>query len=253
MCRLLGLYGQADNWRDIVTAFNKQAETGNIPPEDEVEPGHKDGWGMTISNRKQTAMVSFTRQLGSACDSPAYRETLYSLPVQPGIFLCHLRKASANIAITLSNTHPFVHNGWAFIHNGSVFGAESLPRDPALFLTSDDSDTEHFFHYLLTKINDHSGDKTVSEIIVDAIASLTVDYTSLNLLLSNGRDLYVARCFKKYKDYYTLYYYQLPAGIIVCSEPIESKELNQDRWTLLANNSLSRIFGSPPRIEKITI
>jgi glutamine amidotransferase len=253
MCRLLGLFGQADNWRDIVTAFNKQAETGNIPPEDEVEPGHKDGWGMTISNRKQTAMVSLTRQLGSACDSPAYREALYSLPVQPDIFLCHLRKASANIAITLSNTHPFVHNGWAFIHNGTVFGAESLHRDPALLLTSDDSDTEHLFHYLLTKINDHSRDKTVSEIIVDAITSLTVDYTSLNLLLSNGRDLYVARCFKKYKDYYTLYYSQLTDGIILCSEPIDSKGLNRAGWILIAKNSLLRIHGSPPQIEEVKI
>jgi hypothetical protein len=105
----------------------------------------------------------------------------------------------------------------------------------------------------LTKINGHTEDKTVSEIIVAAIASLAVDYTSLNLLLSNGRDLYVVRCFKKYKDYYTLYYYQLPAGIIICSEPIESKELNPDRWTLLANNSISRIVASPPRIEKFKI
>jgi len=208
---------------------------------------------MAIYNPGQTAMVPLVRQLSSAYDSVSYREELCSLPAQPDIFLCHLRKASDIIPITLSNTHPFAHNGWAFMHNGTVFQAESLPRDSALVFTSDNSDTEHLFHYLLTKINGHSGDRTVSEIITDAIASLTVDYTSLNLLLSNGRDLYVARCFKKHKDYYTLYYYQLSAGIIVCSEPIESKELNQDRWSLLANNSLLKIFGSSPQIEEVKI
>jgi len=94
MCRLLGMYGQVENWHEIVMAFSKQAETGIIPPVEGTEPGHKDGWGMTISNRKQSAMVSLIRQLGSAHDSEGYRGALYSLPAQPDIFLCHLRKAS---------------------------------------------------------------------------------------------------------------------------------------------------------------
>jgi predicted glutamine amidotransferase len=251
MCRLLGIYGQAENWREIVRAFNRQAETGNIPPGEEAAPGHKDGWGMAISNRQQTAMVPLNRQLGSACESTAYRESLYSLPDQPAVFFCHLRKASDNIAITLSNTHPFVHSGWGFIHNGTVFRAESLYRDPALLSTSDGSDTEHLFHYLLTKIFDNPGDKTTAAAIVHAISSLTADYTSLNFLLSNGRDFYAARCFKKYKDYYTLYYYQLAAGIIICSEPIESEGLDHSHWTLLAKNSLLRIHGSPPQIVEV--
>lgn len=249
MCRLLGIYGQAENWREVATAFKDQAETGNIPPGEESAPGHKDGWGMAISNGKQTAMVHLNRQLGSASQSAAYRESLYVLPDQPDIFVCHLRKASDNIAITLSNTHPFVHNGWAFIHNGTVYQAESLPRAPDLISTSDDSDTEHLFHYLLTKIIETSRDQTANAVIVDSISSLTVDYTSLNFLLSNGRDLYAARCFKKYSDYYTLYYYRLAAGIIICSEPIEAIGLDPTGWTLLANDSLLRIHGSPPQIE----
>ena len=253
MCRLLGMYGPVENWREIVTAFSKQAESGNIPPVEKSEPGHKDGWGMTISNRKQTAMVSLIRQLASAHESPGYREALYSLADQPEIFLCHLRKASDIIPITLPNTHPFVHNGWALIHNGTVYEAESLPRDPALVFTSDASDTEHLFHYLLTKIKKNPRNKTISKAIVDAVSTLTIDFTALNLMLSNGQELYVARCFKKYKDYYTLYYYRLAAGVILCSEPIESTFLTKDRWSLLANNSLLRIHGHPPRIEEIQI
>ena len=245
MCRLLGICGQVDNWREIVLAFSHQAETGILPPSDKSGSGHKDGWGMSISNRKQTAMVPLLRRLGSAYGSTNYREALYALADQPEIFLCHLRKASDMIPITLPNTHPFILNTWAFIHNGTVFRAESLPRDPALVFSSNDSDTEHLFHYLLTKIMGCTGDQAISSVIVDAIFSLRLDYTALNMMLSNGQKLYAARCFQKNEDYYTLYYYSLPTGMIICSEPIESKDLSQDRWVLMANKSLLKIKYDP--------
>jgi predicted glutamine amidotransferase len=253
MCRLLGIYGQVDSWREIAKAFSIQAENGNLPPSKQNDPGHKDGWGITISNGSQTAMVPLIRQLGSACGSAGYREALDSLPDQPEILLCHLRKASDNIPITLSNTHPFVDNGWGLIHNGTIYQAQSLPRDPQLIFTSQDSDTEHLFHYLLTKIKQRPADKTLSAAIADAMRALGLDYTALNLLLSNGRDLYVLRNFKKHAAYYTLYYYRLPDGIIICSEPVGYNGLIQADWTLMANTSLLRIYGSPPQIEEIML
>jgi predicted glutamine amidotransferase len=250
MCRLLGIYGIIDNWREIVMAFSRQAETGNLPQDSQTDPGHKDGWGITIANPRQTAMVSLVRQLGSAYGSPAYREAVYALPAQSGIFLCHLRKASDTIPITLSNVHPFVHNGWGFIHNGTLYQAQTLPRDPQLVFTSDDSDTEHLFHYLLTKIKQRPAEKTLTATIADAVTSLELDYTALNLMLSNGRDLYVLRKFKEHADYYTLYYYKLPGGFIICSQPIELECLPPDQWTLIANSSLLKIHGSPPQVEE---
>jgi predicted glutamine amidotransferase len=111
MCRLLGIYRPEDGWREIVSAFSRQADTGNIAPVENIKPGHKDGWGMTVSNSQQSAMVPYVRQLGSACQSPGFRQALELLPDKPGILLCHLRKASPTIPITLSNTHPFVHKG----------------------------------------------------------------------------------------------------------------------------------------------
>ena len=249
MCRLLGIYGQVNNWREIVTAFSIQAETGNLPPGKQDDPGHKDGWGITISNSSQTAMVPLIRQLGSAYGSAGYREALNSLPDQPEILLCHLRKASDNIPITLSNTHPFVDHGWGVIHNGTIYQAQSLPRDPHLVFTSEDSDTEHLFHYLLTKIKHRPADKTLSAAIADAATTFALDYTALNLMLSNGRDLYVLRNFNKHADYYTLYYYGVSSGFIICSQPIELECFDPGRWTLIGDKSLLRIHGSPPQID----
>ena len=121
MCRLLGIYGQIDFWQDIVMEFRKQAEFGKIPPIENLKIGHKDGWGMATSNRDTTAMIEVKRQLGSAYESTTYREVVYSFKTTPRVFLCHLRQASENIPIALSNVHPFFVNEWAFIHNGTIF------------------------------------------------------------------------------------------------------------------------------------
>jgi predicted glutamine amidotransferase len=48
------------------------------------------------------------------------------------------------------------HDSWAFIHNGTVYEAESLPRDASLIPTSDKSDTECFllfYNVMLSKQN----------------------------------------------------------------------------------------------------
>ena len=147
MCRLLGIYGQVDFWQEIVLEFRRQADVGKIPPVGGTQPGHKDGWGMAGSNKDRTAMVPIIRQLGSASDSVRYRQAVTSIDEAPDVFLGHLRKASEDIPITLANAHPFFHDGWAFIHNGTVYDAESLPRDASLVPISDESDTEYLFHY----------------------------------------------------------------------------------------------------------
>jgi hypothetical protein len=46
---------------------------------------------------------------------------------------------------------------------------------------------------LLANIRLRLADKFLSEAIADAVASLEVDYTALNLMLSNGRDLYTQK------------------------------------------------------------
>jgi predicted glutamine amidotransferase len=250
MCRLLALYGKIDEWREIVMAFSRQAETGNVPPVLPKGAGHKDGWGMAIANSRQTAMVALIRQMGSAYGSACFREAVHALPEQPGILLCHLRQASENIPVTPSNTHPFVHNGWGLIHNGTVYQARNLPRDPDLVFTSQDSDTEHLFHYLLTKIKPDPAGKTLSQTIADAVGSIGLDYTALNLMLSNGRELYVIRNFKVHADYYTLYCCRLKDGVIICSQPIEPDGFASQQWTLMDNRSLIKIHGSPPRIDE---
>jgi len=252
MCRLLGIFGQTDIWREIALAFSKQAEFGHIPPEETQAPGHKDGWGITMTNQDRTAMIPVIRQIGSAHENSCYHDAICATSATPEIVLCHLRKASDIIPITLANAHPFIHNGWAIIHNGTVYNAEALPRDPRFETTSDGSDTEHFFHYLLTKI-ENSPPGRRAQTIADAVASINTDYSALNCILSNGQELYAIRQYRKWNDYYTLYTYALPGSIIISSQPVELPQLKPDSWRPLSNNQMVRIYDNPLKIDQIQI
>ncbi len=193
MCRMLGIYGEVDNWKEIALSFSQHAETGKVPPKKGTLPGHKDGWGMAVSDSKNNTMVILDRQPGSAADADRFKQTLTAIKKQPTIFICHLRKASPGIAVTLKNIHPFFADDFSFIHNGTIYQSESLPRDPSLQMTSDGSDSEHFFHYLLTQLKKKAAGLESAQSLAQAFSAITVDYTALNSFLTNGRELFVIR------------------------------------------------------------
>ncbi len=251
LCRLLGFYGDVEFWKELLFEFQKLADTGIVLSG--FTPGHKDGWGISCSNSEANAMIPLEKELGSANKSSRYKEVISSLERQPHITLSHLRKASPEIANSLSNTHPFYWQNWAFIHNGTVYNAELLPRDLSMLLTSDKSDSEYYFHYLLTKLKNELRSRKDIEVILSALESLPVSYSSLNCLFSNGKELFSVRWCNKFLEYYTLYYYMLKAGIVISSEPIKSMNLNLKLWVEFPNHSVSKVTGSPPKIEIITV
>jgi len=248
MCRLLGIYGQVRFWKEIALEFRKLAELGKVPPIVD-EPGHRDGWGMAGANDDKSAMIEIARRLGAADHSTFFKDTIQSLEQQPYIFLCHLRKASPNVPVSIDNVHPFFHCGWAFSHNGTIYNAETLPRDPAFKLTSQGSDSEYLFHFLLFLFFNQRNDQNILKTVSDAISSLKMRYTALNCILSNGRELFVIRDYNEFGDYYTLYYYLLPKGTIICSEPLQLPLLDQNKWQEIPNRSILRIKGTPPDIS----
>ena len=248
MCRLLGVYGRVDGWQRIAMEFSKLAEFGKIPPV-RAEPGHKDGWGVAASNAAQTAMTTKARHLGSAYGSLEYQSTIEALASQPHVLLSHVRKASPGIPVTIGNVHPFSRNKWAFIHNGTVYDPESLPREPSFELISDGSDSEFLFGFFLGVLSEAKKDEQHLKTLIDALSALTINHTSINCMLSNGSELIVIRDCQRYEEYLTLFYYPLNEGVIVCSEPIDTPALNPGKWIPLSNKSILRITETPPVVE----
>jgi predicted glutamine amidotransferase len=76
--------------------------------------------------------------------------------VRSSLFLAHVR-ASTGSAVQWTNTHPFRHGRWLFVHNGAIDEFPRLHRelslaiDPSLYASVEGStDSEVMFHLALT-------------------------------------------------------------------------------------------------------
>ncbi len=245
MCRLLSTIGKPKAWHKLILEFQKQADTGAIPPLAGIAPGHKDSWGMAMSDIDRSGMKIIGKYLGSAMEADEYQNYVDSLSETPYIFMCHLRKASPGIQISLTNAHPFKWNNWAFIHNGTVYEIDKLNVSPKFQSCSDNSDSEKFFQYLLTYILDEESNQTVPDKIIDAMLNMDVPFSSVNSILSNGYELYAIRNCTRHEDYFSLLYCETQEGIVISSEAINIPELTEYKWEEIPNRSVLRITGDP--------
>ena len=249
MCRLLSTIGKPKGWTEIILEFQKQADTGAIPPLTGIAPGHKDSWGMAKSKIDTSGMEIVGKYLGSAMEANEYKNNVESLSETPYIFMCHLRKATPGIQISLANAHPFRWNNWAFIHNGTVYEADKLKVSSNFESTSDNSDSEKFFQLLLTFILDEESNQTVPDKIIDALLNINVPFSSVNSILSNGHELYAIRYCTRLEDYFSLLYCETREGIVISSEPINIPELKEYKWEEIPNRSIILVAGDPLKIE----
>ena len=250
MCRLLGIYGKINIWQEVLREFQKLAEKGQVPPN--ASQGHIDGWGIATSKSDNSGMILLGKYEGSALDSNQYGKHMSVHETQPKIFLCHLRKASPEIRITVSNSHPFLCEGWAFIHNGTVKKANELARDLDMKMTSNDSDSEYLLHYLITQIRNKNHQTTDLERISKSFSDIKLEFSAVNSILSNGKEIFAIRHYKELGNYYTLFYYEIDSGVVISSEPIELPEFQKNRWREIPNRSILWINGDPPKLKIVT-
>jgi predicted glutamine amidotransferase len=91
---------------------------------------HPDGWGAALSDRLVPAGAGggadlrVERSTESATRDPGFLSVARSAAADAAIL--HLRRATAGYAVDPRNTHPFVFDGWAFAHNGTIPAAERI-------------------------------------------------------------------------------------------------------------------------------
>ncbi len=171
------------------------------------------------------------RSSRDAWDDPAYETISGAVGRISGRrwFMFHLRKASVG-APRVVNSHPFVVDGMAFMHNGSVKGlAHSFPasRKPL-----GQTDSEVYFLLLLDRLRNGGVFEAVSQTI-PLLEQL--DYTSLTFIMQEGNSMYAYRQFSRNGEYYTLYFAQDGNSAIFSSEPLLGL-----RWQLIGNRELVR-------------
>ncbi|MHA1329729.1 MAG: class II glutamine amidotransferase [Candidatus Hodarchaeales archaeon] len=248
MCRLFAIYGSTLVWKNLLLGFQKQAKTGNVPPN--FPPGHEDGWGIAYAFSDDEIIRLAGRSSGSAYRSEKYVNTVQTIGHPPSVILAHLRKASRGVKVSERNSHPFVQKKWAFMHNGTFYDFEKLPRDPDLDLTSENSDTEYLFHFMLSTFIKKQSFHVAWKQFVDNLEKNQHRFSAVNCIFSNGKVMYAIRWAKELPEYYTLYHYRSDENFcIIASEPLEDLLLQKDRWVSIPNESIIKISKQDPNIQ----
>lgn len=147
---------------------------------------HRDGWGTAW---RDGGRVSGTVHANAGTTDPALEASLTEASAAARIV--HLRLATRGMATTRANTHPFIADGMAFAHNGSL-----EPTGPIERLISarhratlvGTTDSERYFAAIRTSLD---GGSSPLDAMVSTVAALRAAYPhrSLNALLLTRTEL----------------------------------------------------------------
>jgi len=199
LCRMFGFRSAVPSGahRSLIAAENALADQSQK---------HPDGWGIGWFV-DEDAYVIKSSNAAHACarfERASHRLTSHT-------FLVHVRRATVGV-VDHVNAHPFRFGRWLFAHNGTIFGFEELRAwfesqiDPKFLpLILGDTDSEHLFFFLLTRLDAAGIDRTgrvpatadqigaivrKSLIEIDSLAlSHGIDRPILNVLLTDGRTM----------------------------------------------------------------
>ncbi|HEY6275847.1 MAG TPA: class II glutamine amidotransferase [Streptosporangiaceae bacterium] len=245
MCRLLGWSTQKPaTLLDLIGEESLSRFTG-------LASLHSHGWG--IAWREGGQSVCYLKETGAADQSPMFLEIARTLRATAAIL--HLRHASPGLAVTSTNTHPFIADGMGFAHNGYIPSSArllNLLTDRERARLQGETDSERYFAVL----RNHTFGKLWATNIQTGIAEVTrtADPISLNALLLTTDNLFGivwhyrpgepgGEAVEGYKtpDFYDMGYMYAREGFVVASGGWQD-----EGWTQLPNRSgLSLNSGKP--------
>jgi predicted glutamine amidotransferase len=243
MCRMLGMIGKPPlPIQDTLKSFYPLCTEGCVKKG--MNPGHLDGWG--ISGFSAERAVYFARRAEPASEGG----NNYTLATERAIksiapvVIAHFRKAS-EATLGIPNTHPFHNRDWVFAHNGTIYGAAaSFPLYDAE--PQGQTDSERFFLWMWEQIHAETDPTTALAAVLKKAREQLV-FTSLNFLMSDGKQLWAYRDFgdKRLEKgetiadreaYYTLYSTTIGQSAVICSEPLMNLSKT---WTPMGQRALA--------------
>ncbi len=224
MCRLFAYWGKrpGDLYDFLVAAPNSLLKQSRC---DNSARPNADGWGVCYFRDGAPSLV---KDPLPAFEDPLFLKTAQSL--RSNLVLAHVRRLSQG-PICEENTHPFVKDGWAFMHNGNIPGFQQLREVlvakiglPESYRPQGNTDSEFIFGCLLYQI--HQLGNVNGENIVPAVEEMLSklsgylphsmkDETVLNFLMTNGQLLV------GYRHKRSMFYRSWKDGIIISSEALD--------------------------------
>ena len=181
MCRLLGVVSATP------VSVAEAVGEGVLKDFVALTKVHGDGWGLAAMNTPAD-VPQVEVSAGTALDDPAFAAATGNR--RSAASLVHLRWATNGLAVQPENSHPFLADGVAMAHNGSIKPMELLDDmlDPAIAATlHGTTDSERYFGIIRRHRRDAPD---LAEAVRRAVVELRGVYpdASLNaLLLGEGR------------------------------------------------------------------
>lgn len=237
MCRLFG-------WAATAPRSAEQLLGPDVLRLQELSQLHRDGWG--------AAWIGPTGVERYREENPAYESAVFVDAARDHfaeVGLVHLRWATGELAVCLENTHPFVRDEIAFIHNGSVPVGPELEAivDPDLRHSAEGTtDSEQYFLAVLSAYRRLGSVPDAFAHVISAVDGLA--YPSLNAMWAQPGRLYVVSAHQNQHraaalpdDYYTLFYRDVDGTTTAWSSEVtrstDEKEL--PNYTVLAADAAS--------------
>jgi predicted glutamine amidotransferase len=212
----------------------KFAAHGHLVDRWERHPGgnHPDGWGIAYRRMGETRLL---RSGEPASADPS----LAGIGENTDRFIGHVRYADNTETVNAMNSHPFLLQGIALAHNGTIEGRMGKEAESRMV-----SDTLVFLEHLADRWRDrtHAGlCEALSRLLGNA--ELVGAYSAANMLILSGEALFALRKYRKDEDYYTLFLQAESGLILVASEPLD----DPSRWRPLANGELLELSLPSPK------
>jgi glutamine amidotransferase len=155
---------------------------------------HPDGWGLAVHRRERGWGVH--KHAVRAGDCPHFRDLAAS--ARGEVLVAHIRKRTVG-PVGPANTHPFRRGRWVFAHNGTIadvawFAARASAE--RLAEVEGETDSERFFAYLLTAIDEVGDDRARLDAAIGARVERALSHPGLgaaNFLLGDGTSLWALR------------------------------------------------------------
>ncbi|GAA0036305.1 class II glutamine amidotransferase [Brevibacterium metallidurans] len=185
MCRLLGFLSPTPvSAADLIGAAQcrRWQDLGRL---------HDDGWGTAWIDPTAAEAIARFRTPTEGTDDPRLTAALDDEADVGRIF--HLRMATTGMADLVENTHPFLADGIAFAHNGSVHPVEelrALVTDEEIARIGGTTDSALVFALILRRVRTGV---TLLEAVVETVRMLRADFDhpGINLLLLTAGELIV--------------------------------------------------------------
>lgn len=209
MCRFAAYVGPEITIESLTTLPSHSIIKQSYHAQERLEPLNGDGFGIAWFNPGLSDEPAAYRAV-----TPAWNdENLIHLArvTRSTCILAHVRAASPGLGVSPFNCHPFLGDGFAFMHNGGVAGFSTLKRpllrdvgDALWYGVRGTTDSEALFavfrHKLASRTEDtkHERMRGALEATIARVLELSkehgvTDVHQLNLCVTDGTNMVVTR------------------------------------------------------------